>query len=159
MTTHEASPCVRHHHYSVPTSNSDTIALSAVFGVNREQDVSVFDLALIAFRLVLWNTHADECSRKSSAAAPPAAPAKAAMIGPAAINTPSPGIANAPIPTIQPNAPPRTAPVPAPVAAPSGALVCCSWAKSLVPRLSGKSTETSFSVKPTAFKLSAIVMA
>jgi len=66
MTTHEASPCVRHHHYSVPTSNSDTIALSAVFGVNREQDVSVFDLALIAFRLVLWNTHADECSRKSS---------------------------------------------------------------------------------------------
>src|SRR6185437_14933295 len=43
-----------------------TIALCAVFGVNREQDVSIFDLALIAFRLVLWNTHADECSRKSS---------------------------------------------------------------------------------------------
>src|SRR5580704_3492233 len=93
------------------------------------------------------------------AAAPPAAPAKAAMIGPAAMKTPSPGIAKAPIPTIQPSAPPRTAPLAPPVAAPSGALVCCSCAKSLLPCLSGKRTEMSFSVKPAALRLSAMSIA
>lgn len=39
--------------------------------------------------------------------------------------------------------PPRTPPAPAPAAAPSGAFVLCSWAKSFVPRLSGKRTEMS----------------
>jgi hypothetical protein len=51
------------------------------------------------------------------------APAKAAIIGPAAIKGPRPGIDSAPIPASQPSVPPSTAPVPAPVVAPSGALV------------------------------------
>ena len=38
--------------------------------------------------------------------------------------------------------------MPAPVAAPSGALVCCSWAKSLVPDLSGNRTEMSLLENP-----------
>src|ERR1019366_9273931 len=42
-------------------------------------------------------------------AAPTAAPLNAAIIGPAAMNGPTPGMANAPIPAIHPNAPPDSA--------------------------------------------------
>jgi CheY-like chemotaxis protein len=44
-------------------------------------------------------------------AAPMATPLNAAMIGPAAMNGPTPGIASAPMPAIQPKAPPITPPV------------------------------------------------
>ena len=54
---------------------------------------------------------------------PTPAPAKAAIIGPAARNGPTPGIAIVPTPASQPSTPPTTAPEPAPVAAPSGAFV------------------------------------
>src|ERR1700730_845555 len=73
------------------------------------------------------------------AAAPTAAPARAAIIGPAAMNPPSSGIGSTPIPTSHPTPPPSKPPAPAPIAAPSGAFVCCSWAKSRVPPLSGNS--------------------
>src|ERR1043165_5762178 len=90
-------------------------------------------------------------------AAPPiAAPLKAAIIGPAAMKGPAPGMANAPIPANQPNAPPNMPPAPAPVAAPSGALVFFSCAKALDPHLSGKSTEISLLEKPAALRLSTI---
>src|SRR5262249_56067891 len=81
---------------------------------------------------------------------------RAGMIGPAAMNGPRPGMAIAPIPTNQPKAPPNTPPAPAPVAAPSGALVCCSCAKSLVPVLSGHRTEISLLEKPAALSRSTI---
>ena len=80
------------------------------------------------------------------------APASAAMIGPAAINGPTPGIAKEPMPTSQPKTPPKTPPVPAPVAAPSGALVCCSCAKSRVPDLSGDKTRNIVVGKPGGLK-------
>src|SRR5271170_8302773 len=127
--------------------------------MDRHQDISIFDLALISLGLILGNTHAYQRAGRPPAAAPPAAPASAAMIGPAAMNTPSPGIASAPIPTIQPSAPPRTAPLAPPAAAPSGAFVCCSCAKSLLPCLSGNRTDTSLLVKPAAFSWSAMLMA
>ena len=62
---------------------------------------------------------------------------------PCSLGGPAPGMANAPIPAIHPNAPPMTPPVPAPVATPSGAFVCFSCAKSRVVPLSGNSTEIS----------------
>ena len=43
-----------------------TIALFAVLGTDGEQDVPVFDLPLVAFRLILGNTHADKRSGKAS---------------------------------------------------------------------------------------------
>src|SRR5271169_1254995 len=92
-------------------------------------------------------------------APPTAAPLSAAMMGPAAMNGPTPGMANAPIPASQPSAPPKTPPVTPPVVAPSGALVCCSCAKSLVPPLSGSSTEISLLEKLSAFNCSTISMA
>ena len=73
-------------------------------------------------------------------APPMPTPVKAAMIGPAAISGPTPGIANAPMPASQPSAPPTTAPDVAPVAMPSGALVPFSCAKSFVPTFSGSNT-------------------
>src|ERR1700730_214940 len=93
------------------------------------------------------------------AAAPTAAPARAAIIGPAAMNGPTPGIASAPIPTSHPNPPPSKPPAPAPVAAPSGAFVCCSWAKSRVPPLSGNRTEMSFPENPPPLSWFAILAA
>src|SRR5262245_2092135 len=89
-------------------------------------------------------------------APPTAAPESAAMIGPAAMSGPRPGMARAPMPASQPSAPPTTGPVPAPVAAPSGALVWLEMAKLLVPGLSGMSTEISPLVNPAAFKRSTI---
>src|ERR1017187_5204710 len=59
-------------------------------------------------------------------AAPTAAPLNAAIIGPAAMKGPTPGMANAPIPAIHPNAPPMTPPVPAPATAPSGRFTAAS---------------------------------
>src|ERR1017187_1607181 len=88
------------------------------------------------------------------AAAPMAAPLNAVIIGPAAMNGPTPGMAKAPIPAIQPNAPPTTPPVPAPVTAPSGAFVLLVCAKSRVVVLSGKSTEMSLLEKFAFFRLS-----
>src|ERR1035437_6275216 len=41
------------------------IALFAVLGMDGEQDVSVFDLSLVAFRLILGNPHAGERSGKA----------------------------------------------------------------------------------------------
>src|ERR1019366_10272806 len=43
-----------------------TLALFAVLGTDGEQDVPVFDLPLVAFRLILGNTHADKRSGKAS---------------------------------------------------------------------------------------------
>src|SRR5664279_2162329 len=76
-------------------------------------------------------------------AAPMATPLNAATIGPAAINGPTPGMASAPIPAIQPNAPTTAPPVTAPVTAPSGALVCFSCAKSWLVPLSANKAEMS----------------
>ena len=58
---------------------------------------------------------------------PPAAPAapipaRAATIGPAAMNGPMPGMASTPMPINHPSTPPTTAPAAAPVVAPSGRL-------------------------------------
>src|SRR6185436_2054885 len=88
--------------------------------------------------------------------APTAAPPRAAMIGPAAMNGPTPGMASEPIPASQPSVPPSNPPRPAPVAVPSGALVLCSWAKSRVPVLSGNSTEMSLLLKPPLFRSTTI---
>src|SRR5947208_6217126 len=76
------------------------------------------------------------------------APASALMIGPATRKAPSPGIAIVPSPASSPRVPPTSTPAPAPAVAPSGALVCFSWAKSLVPMLSASRTETSSPRKP-----------
>jgi hypothetical protein len=65
-------------------------------------------------------------------------PAKAAMMGPAAMNGPTPGIASAPIPASKPIAPRTTPPVVTPVVVPSGALVFFSCANSF----QGKPGET-----------------
>src|SRR5271155_3852551 len=43
-----------------------TVALFAVFGVDREQDVPVLDLSFVAFRLILRNTHTYKCSGKTA---------------------------------------------------------------------------------------------
>ena len=51
------------------------------------------------------------------------------MIGPAAMNGPTPGIASAPMPASSPSVPPMAPPAAAPVVVPSGALVCFSCAK------------------------------
>ena len=69
-------------------------------------------------------------SRVSTNRSAEPAPARAAMIGPAAMNGPRPGIASAPMPASHPRVPPTTAPEPAPVAAPSGAS-CPSRPRSL----------------------------
>jgi hypothetical protein len=45
------------------------------------------------------------------------------MIGPAAMNGPSPGIASDPMPASNPSVPPMAPPAAAPVAAPSGIFV------------------------------------
>src|SRR5262245_6919919 len=92
-------------------------------------------------------------------AAPTAAPLSAAMIGPAAMNGPTPGIASAPIPASHPKTPPTAPPVPAPVAAPSGALVFFSCANSRLLALSGNKTEISLGEKPDDFNRSTIVSA
>src|ERR1019366_6586522 len=42
------------------------IALVAILSMNRQKDVPAFDLSLVAFRLILGNTHADEFSHQSS---------------------------------------------------------------------------------------------
>jgi hypothetical protein len=70
------------------------------------------------------------------------------MIGPAAMNGPTPGIAMAPMPARSPSAPPRMPPVVAPVAVPSGAFVCFSCANCFVPWRSGSRTEMSLFEKP-----------
>src|ERR1035438_5930524 len=93
------------------------------------------------------------------AAAPMAAPLNAAIIGPAAMKGPTPGMAKAPIPAIHPNAPPTTPPVPAPVTAPSGAFVLLVCAKSRVVVLSGKSTEMSLLEKLAFFRVSTMRLA
>jgi hypothetical protein len=56
-------------------------------------------------------------------APPTPSPASPAMIGPAAMNGPRPGIANRPTPASRPSVPPITPPVVTPAAAPSGAFV------------------------------------
>src|SRR5262249_37217220 len=94
-----------------------------------------------------------------SAVAPTAAPLSAAMIGPAAMNGPRPGIARVPMPASHPRTPPRTPPDTAPVVAPSGAFVCCSCAKSRVPSLSGNSTEMSLPVNRAVRRSSTIRVA
>ena len=66
-------------------------------------------------------------------APPTPIPAKAAMMGPAAINGPTPGIASEPMPASKPRVPPRSAPAPAPAAAPSGAFVAFSAPMSFEP--------------------------
>src|SRR4029450_8411103 len=83
-------------------------------------------------------------------AAPTAAPLRAAMIGPAAMKGPRPGIARAPMPASQPSAPPTTAPALPPVVAPSGALLAPSCPRSRRPVVSGNSTEMSSCEKPAA---------
>lgn len=77
------------------------------------------------------------------AAAPMAATLRAAMIGPTATKGPMPGMANAPIPAMQPNVPPMTPPVPAPVTAVSGAFVFLLCANTRVEFLPGNNTEMS----------------
>src|SRR4051794_17708859 len=87
--------------------------------------------------------------------APPApTPARAPIIGPAAMNGPRPGMASAPMPASQPRVPPTTAPLVAPVAVPSGAFVFFSAAKSLLPWLLCISTEMSVLRKPSALSSS-----
>src|ERR1044072_2193656 len=111
-------------------------------------------LILPSYRLALYSGMPRPTSAPVTppTAAPIPAPASAAIIGPAAINGPTPGIAREPIPMSHPKAPPKTPPVPAPVAAPSGALVCCSSAKSFVPDLSGNRAEISLLEKPAALR-------
>ena len=88
------------------------------------------------FGFVLRNTHPDQSSSDPSKGAAYTHACKCGHDSAGSENGPSPGMANAPMPTSQPKAPPTTAPVPAPVAAPSGALVFFSWAKSFVPTFS-----------------------
>src|SRR4029453_4440315 len=76
-------------------------------------------------------------------APPTPRPASAPMIGPAAINGPTPGIASAPMPASNPNVPPIVPPAATPVVTPSGAFVCFSCAKSFDPCLSAIRTDTS----------------
>ena len=70
-------------------------------------------------------------------APPTPRPASAAMIGPAAMNGPRPGIASAPMPASRPSVPPSAPPAATPVVVPSGALVFFSCAKSFVPCVIG----------------------
>src|SRR5207245_1141998 len=70
-------------------------------------------------------------------------PLSAAIMGPAAMNGPRPGMASIPTPASQPKPPHNAPPTRPPAVAPSGALVWCSWAKSFVPVLSGSSAEIS----------------
>src|SRR5689334_19945572 len=79
---------------------------------------------------------------------PDPTPVSAAMIGPAATSGPSPGIAMVPMPIKAPRMPPIAPPVTVPAAAPSGAFVCFSCARSLVPSFSGSRTEISVFRKP-----------
>src|ERR1039457_2514428 len=76
-------------------------------------------------------------------------PARPAMMGPAAMNGPRPGIAKSPTPARRPNVPPITPPAVTPTVVPSGAFVSFSVPMFFVPpRLSGKSTEMSEVGKP-----------
>src|SRR5579862_509479 len=77
-------------------------------------------------------------------------PARPAMIGPAAMNGPRPGITRAPTPISTPRPPPKTAPVLAPVVAPSGAFVAFSVTIGLEPGFSGNNTEISETKNPDA---------
>ena len=49
------------------------VTLFAVFGVGRCQNVSVLNLPLIPFGLILWNAHANERAGKTSSYRAPAA--------------------------------------------------------------------------------------
>src|SRR4030095_6674440 len=80
--------------------------------------------------------------------APIAAPLRAAIIGPAAMNGPTPGMARAPMPASKPSAPPAKPPLVAPAVTPSEAFVDFTWPKSPVPDVSGRSTEISEAAKP-----------
>src|SRR5580700_6739338 len=91
---------------------------------------------------------------KPPTAPPTPNPARPAMIGPAAMKGPTPGIANIPTPASRPSAPPRTAPAPAPAAAPSGALVAFSVAIGREPRFSGSRAEISEGENPDFINLS-----
>jgi len=75
-------------------------------------------------------------------------------MGPAAMNGPTPGIANMPMPANHPNAPPMTAPAPPPATAPSADFVPFSWPNSFEPRFWGISTDTSVFRNPLARSLS-----
>ena len=68
---------------------------------------------------------------------------------------PTPGIASAPMPASNPNAPPSTTPVLAPAVAPSGAFVDFSVPISRVPRFSGNKTEMSPAENPALTNASA----
>src|ERR1700731_108808 len=124
------------------------VSLLAILSMDGNQYISALELTLVLLCFVFGDSQAHQCSRHSAYRPPAAAPPRAARIGPAAMNGPPPGIAKLPIPTSHPRTPPATPPAATPVAAPSGALVCCSWAKSLVPSRSGRSTETSLLEKP-----------
>src|SRR4051794_35568773 len=90
------------------------------------------------------------------AVAPTAAPLSAAMIGPAAMNGPTPGMASAPMPASRPSTPPVTPPVAAPVVAPSGALVAFTCPMSCLPSVSGSNTEISELANPADCRRSTI---
>ena len=88
-------------------------------------------------------------------APPTPSPASPAMIGPAAMNGPRPGIANRPAPASRPTVPPITPPAVTPAAAPSDAFVDFSVPSAFSvlmslgpPRVSGSSTEISETAKP-----------
>ncbi len=124
--------------------------LLRVLRVHRQEDVSSPNLPLVEFCLDLGDSHAHErTGDPADRGRPCGAPERVAMMGPAAINGPTPGMANAPMPARRPSAPPTKPPAPTPATAPSGALVLCSWAKSIVPCLLGKRMDISKGAKPT----------
>jgi hypothetical protein len=129
--------------------------LLGAFGMHRHEDAALAELAFVPLSFVFGMPMPIKAPTRPPAVAPTAAPLKAAMIGPAAIKGPSPGMAKAPMPASHPRAA-NDSPGSSAVRAPSGAFVPFSKAKSRVPALSGSNTEISSLENPAARKWSTI---
>jgi hypothetical protein len=101
-----------------------TIAFCGVAGKDRDQNIAAAHLPLVldCFDAAILMPMIDLVNLPATAPTP--APAKVAMMGPAAISGPTPGIASIPRAIRQLKVPPRTMPLPPPTAAPQG--LCCA---------------------------------
>jgi hypothetical protein len=99
------------------------IDLITVLGVDRDQIVAFLKLLLVRLASISGMPNPIRPPTMPPVVAPMAAPLKAAMIGPAAMKGPTPGIASAPIPASKPSTTPGGSTRGGAVVAPSGALV------------------------------------
>jgi hypothetical protein len=78
--------------------------------MHREKRAAIFHLSFVALGFVFGEAHSNRRPDQAACCPPTPKPAKPAIIGPAAIKGPTPGMASAPIPASTSRAPPMTPP-------------------------------------------------